>query len=79
MGIRPDPTGRGNGKRYAQAVASYGMMQYETKRLRVTIAAFNQRAQRVWQNLGFEVTEKFLRTDSDVAFVVMVRETGWSG
>lgn len=77
MGIRPDLTGRGNGKRYAQAVASYGMTQYKAKRLRVTIAAFNQRAQRVWANLGFEVTEKFLKTESDMAFVVMVRENGW--
>ena len=74
MGIRPGLTGRGNGRRYAQAVAEYGIAQYEAKRLRVTIAEFNCRARRVWQGLGFEVTEKFLKTDSEMAFVVMTCE-----
>ncbi|MEO0406684.1 MAG: GNAT family N-acetyltransferase, partial [Cyanobacteria bacterium P01_A01_bin.135] len=46
MGIRPDLTGQGNGHRYAQAVIRYGFQHYGAKQLRVTIAAFNQRAQR---------------------------------
>lgn len=74
MGIRPALTGQGNGRRYAQAVARFGMLQYKAQRLRVTIAEFNRRAQQVWASLGFEVTERFTKTDSDMAFVVMTGE-----
>ncbi|MDY7013164.1 MAG: GNAT family N-acetyltransferase [Cyanobacteriota bacterium] len=61
MGIRPDLVGRKLGKQYARAVAKYGANQYTTKHLRVTIADFNKRAQRVWQQLGFEQVEKFIK------------------
>jgi len=37
MGIRPDLTGQGNGRRYAQAVARYGAQRYQMQALRVTI------------------------------------------
>ncbi len=76
MGIRPDLTGQGNGRRYAQAIATYGTTRYEAKRLRVTIAEFNRRARRVWESLGFEATEKFLKTNSEMAFVILTCEAG---
>lgn len=47
LGIRPDLTGQGSGRHYAQAVAEYGAQCYGMNRLRVTIATFNQRAQDV--------------------------------
>lgn len=71
MGIRPDLTGQGNGKRYATAVAHYGAQRYQIRQLRVTIAAFNQRAQHVWRSLGFEPVETFYKTDSKDKFIVM--------
>lgn len=72
MSIRPDLIGQGNGKRYATAVARYGIQHYQITRLRVTIAGFNQRAQRVWQSLGFQTIETFYKTGSREKFVVMV-------
>ncbi len=72
MGIRPDLVGQGRGKQYAQAVARYGANQYEAHLLRVTIAEFNNRAQRVWEQLGFEQVEKFVKIGSGEKFVVMV-------
>lgn len=72
MGIRPDLTGQGNGKTYAKAVAHYGVQRYQINQLRVTIAAFNQRAQRVWQSLGFKPVEIFYKTDNREKFVVMM-------
>lgn len=71
MGIRPDLVGQGLGKHYAQAVARYGLNQSGAKQLRVTIAAFNQRAQAIWIQLGFKLREKFTKTDSEEEFVVM--------
>jgi ribosomal-protein-alanine N-acetyltransferase len=71
MGIRPDLVGQGRGKQYAQAVVQHGMSQYRVQRLRVTIAEFNKRAQRVWAQLGFEQAEKFIKIGSGEEFVVM--------
>ena len=71
MGIRPDLIGQGRGKLYARAVARYGTNRYGANQLRVTIAAFNQRAQRVWRQLGFEQVEKFVKMVSGEEFVVM--------
>ena len=71
MGLRPDLTGRGQGRKYAEAVAQYGMALYRTDLLRVTIAAFNERAQRVWSHVGFEITSTFLKSNSESEFVVM--------
>ena len=71
IGIRPDLVGHGRGKQYAQAVVRYGVNQYGAQRLRVTIAKFNKRAQRVWKQLGFEQVEKFIKIGSGEEFVVM--------
>lgn len=71
MGIRPDLVGQGRGKQYAQAVIDHGASQYRTKQLRVTIAKFNKRAQRVWARLGFEQVERFIKIGDGEEFVVM--------
>ena len=75
MGIRPDLIGQGNGKHYAMAVARYGVQHYRANRhtnlLRVTIAEFNQRAQRVWRSLDFKPVETFYKIGTREAFVIM--------
>ncbi|MBV8886412.1 MAG: GNAT family N-acetyltransferase [Chroococcidiopsidaceae cyanobacterium CP_BM_RX_35] len=72
MAIRPDLVGQGYGRQYAQAVARFGANQYRAQQLRVTIAEFNKRAQRVWKQLGFEQVEKFIKIGSGEEFVIMV-------
>jgi [ribosomal protein S18]-alanine N-acetyltransferase len=71
MGIRPDLVGQGRGKLYARSVVEYGTNQYGARQLRVTIAQFNQRAQRVWAQLGFEPVAKFVKIGSTEEFVIM--------
>ena len=73
MGIRPDLTGKGNGKQYARSVAEYGISLYEAKQLRVTIAKFNKRAQGVWKQLGFRQVEKFTKVGTEDEFIIMIR------
>ncbi|MGF1482247.1 MAG: GNAT family N-acetyltransferase [Cyanophyceae cyanobacterium] len=73
LGIRPDLVGRGYGKQYARTVTEYGSIRYRSKQLRVTIAEFNRRAQRVWQQLGFEQVEKFVKIGTEEEFVVMLK------
>jgi hypothetical protein len=71
MGIRPDLVAQGRGKLYVLAVARYGINRYAVEQLRVTIAQFNHRAQRVWQQLGFEQVEKFVKVGTQEEFVIM--------
>ncbi|WP_204141327.1 GNAT family N-acetyltransferase [Halomicronema sp. CCY15110] len=73
MGIRPDLTGKGNGKFYAQAVVDYEIEHFQSEQLRVTIADFNQRAQRVWRKVGFEPAKAFYKTGTENKFVILCR------
>lgn len=73
MGIRPDLTGQRYGEQYTQAVMKYGADRYRAQFLRVTIAQFNKRAQRVWEKLGFEQVEEFTKIGSGEKFVIMIR------
>lgn len=73
MGMRPDLTGRGWGRIFATAVIAFAETHYAPQPLRVTIATFNHRAQRVWSGLGFQPVEHFGRTGDGMTFVIQVR------
>ena len=73
LGIRPDLTGRGLGQGFVEAVVDFARAQFGAQVLRVTIAAFNERAQRVWRQAGFEQEARFVRPADNRAFVVLVR------
>ena len=74
MGIRPDRTGRGHGTAYARAIVQYGVEHYGASKVRVTIAHFNLRARKVWENLGFKPVSEFARAGSDRRFVILLCE-----
>ena len=59
LGVRPDLTGRGLGQRFVTAVIQFAIQKFQPAYLRVTIAAFNERALRVWQRQGFVVVQQF--------------------
>ncbi|PSN13715.1 N-acetyltransferase [filamentous cyanobacterium CCT1] len=74
MGMQPDLVGQGQGKHYAQAVVKYGVNQYRTQKCQVTIAEFNKRAQRVWEQVGLKQIGKFVKTGTEEEFVIMIYE-----
>jgi len=78
MGMRPDLTGRGEGATYARAVLQYCLRHYGCERARVTIAAFNRRARRVWESVGFWQVSEFEQAGSRRRFVIMVCKRGES-
>ena len=47
------------------------MDRFGAQKLRVTIAKFNKRAQRLWEKLGFEQVEEFAKSDGGQKFVIM--------
>lgn len=74
MGIRPDLTGQGNGRCYTEQVLDFARGQFAPRKFRVTIATFNERAQRVWQMLNFRIKQSFQREQDGETFIIMIRE-----
>jgi RimJ/RimL family protein N-acetyltransferase len=78
MGIHPDLTGLGHGTGYVAAVLNFAREEFAMELMRVTIAAFNLRAQRVWEKNGFRPVQAFKRALDDRDFVVLLRDEGAS-
>jgi ribosomal-protein-alanine N-acetyltransferase len=74
MGIRPDLTGQGLGGEYISSVLDFSKRKFSPKLLRVTIARFNRRAQRVWIKNGFQMVDHFIHEPSGREFLVYVLE-----
>lgn len=75
MGMRPDLTGQGHGATFRDAVIDFALCTFSPTRLRVTIADFNGRAKRVWEQAGFEAVQRFLSDFGKLDFVVLVKLT----
>ncbi len=71
MGIRPDLTGQGRGSNCVAAVLDFALRSFSAEHIRVTIAAFNQRALRVWEKNGFQRVQTFRKGGSDRKFIIL--------
>ena len=72
-GMRPALTGQGRGAEFVGAILDFGQETFAPAAFRVTIAAFNERAIRVWQLAGFERVETFRAPAGGLEFAVLVR------
>ena len=72
--IKPELTGQGMGSDFAREVIQNGIDKYVPKKLRVTIAAFNKRAMRVWERNGFQQIQNFIRDGDGMEFVIMKKD-----
>ena len=79
LGLRPELTGCGLGLMMADAVLAFAAEAYGPCDLRVTIAEFNVRAQRVWMRSGCELSQRFERAKDGLAFVVLTRPSVLAG
>ncbi len=62
LGVKPSWTGKGMGRDMVSAVVAFALTHSQPPALRVTIAEWNVRAQRVWQANGFEAGQRFVAT-----------------
>ena len=69
-GLRPDLTGRGLGRRAIATGLLFGLHTYEPDLLRVTLAVFNERAQRVVESLGLVRGAEFPASVDGRPFVI---------
>ncbi|MDG5473724.1 GNAT family protein [Jeotgalibacillus sp. ET6] len=54
LGMRPDLTGKGNGLEFLKSSLEFVKNEYKPKKLTLSVATFNQRAIKVYRNLGFK-------------------------
>ncbi len=74
LGIHPDRTGKGQGGMFVAAVCDFAQRSFKPPALRVTIAEWNKRAQRVWQRAGFESDGRFTAMRGQLAFVIYMKQ-----
>lgn len=73
VGLKPSLTGKGLGVLFVQSVLDYGALTYQPQLFRATIAGFNQRSLRTFQNLGFKIQNSFIRELADTEFFQLDR------
>ena len=78
LGLRPDLTGQGLGLAFVEAGLAFARKRFAPVRFRLSVAAFNHRAIRVYERAGFR---RVLTTTLDSSggpreFVIMVRDAG---
>lgn len=71
LGVHPDLTGQGLGYVFVRAVLRFARREFAPTEYRVTVAEFNERAQRVWKASGFQPAERFERAPDGMPFVVL--------
>jgi RimJ/RimL family protein N-acetyltransferase len=78
LGLRPDLTGRGLGLGFVRAALEIGQERIRPSGFRLSVAAFNERAIRVYERAGFVYGERFLSPvgRDETAFLLMRRPNG---
>jgi ribosomal-protein-alanine N-acetyltransferase len=76
LGWAPCETGKGSGAAFAEAGLAFARRRFQPKRFSLKVAAFNRRAIRVYEKLGFRIEKTFLqRTNGgEFKFLSMARE-----
>ncbi len=74
MGVHPQCTGRGLGHVFAGAAIDFALQKFNPPRLRVTIAQFNRRAQKVWERHNFDPVRHFYSLYGKRPFIIYIRE-----
>lgn len=76
LGLRPDLTGQGFGKIFWNQIFVYIRNHYTAPKIRLAVAEFNVRAQKLYAKVGFKETRRFLQTTNggQYPFIEMERE-----
>ena len=75
LGLRPDLTGQGRGLEFFRAGLEFARERYRPERVFLHVAAFNERARRVYERAGFRVVSAHVRSFEGfgaVPFVTMI-------
>lgn len=73
-GLRPDLTGKGLGADFMNAAFEFACRKFAPQAFRVTVAAFNKRALRVCQKVGYQEIQTFQNRYTGKTFIVLMRD-----
>lgn len=76
LGMRPDLCGKGKGYDFFVNGLKFAGINYSSKKFRLTVTEFNDRAVKIYKKIGFKRTAAFERelSDGKVTFLIMVLE-----
>lgn len=60
LGLRPDLTGQGLGLSFLQAILDFARREFDPPAFRLTVATFNRRAIRLYEQAGFQPSHTFM-------------------
>jgi ribosomal-protein-alanine N-acetyltransferase len=75
LALRPDQTGRGLGKSFVEHGLAYARREWHPEGFRLWVAAFNERAIRTYERVGFSSVRAYCRLEDRVEFIEMERPT----
>ena len=61
LGLRPELTGQGLGRAFFRAGLEFGRRRFQPARMILNVAAFNERAIKVYERAGFRETGRHIR------------------
>ena len=73
LGMRPELTGNGRGETFVRAILDHAVKAMAVGRVRMTVADFNTRALRVYENLGFTAQAAFSDPLNGVPYTILTR------
>lgn len=74
LGLHPELCGLGYGVQFITFVIEFAKQQYNSKKFRLSVAAFNERAQKVYEKVGFSKTCEVTNSYFKNKFYIMILE-----
>jgi ribosomal-protein-alanine N-acetyltransferase len=62
LGLQPELTGHGFGEEFSRAGLEFGLARFRPKMIILNVAAFNERAIKVYERLGFHEVGRHIRS-----------------
>ena len=72
--MKPELTGQGRGVIFMQAIVNHAIAHLQPRKLRLTVANFNRRAFRLYEQMGFVRIDEFSDADFSVPYTILMRE-----
>ena len=74
LGLHPDLTGKGLGERFVCAGLDFAQSRFSPKTIQLRVAAFNQRAIKVYERVGFREVERYMNRTNGGEFEFILME-----
>jgi len=72
LGMKPSLCGRGNGAAFVRSGLEFAKARFHSRQIRLTVAAWNARAIRTYEKLGFRMQKSITHRKSRQEFFIMI-------